>query len=100
MSPRAAPHVHGDHPGRERRLDVVVDTIADVRDLLRLERPASSTTRAKNAGDGFSTCQRPDEPTKSTCGRRSSSTDSGVFPTAPTRRPLARTAARHGSASG
>ena len=34
MTPRAAPHVHGRHPGCERRLDVVVNAIPYVGDLV------------------------------------------------------------------
>jgi hypothetical protein len=35
MTPRPTAKVHGDHPGRQRRQDVVVDPVPDVRDLPR-----------------------------------------------------------------
>ena len=37
MSPRASAHVHGDHPGGESGRNVVVDAIADVRDLVGVD---------------------------------------------------------------
>ena len=62
----------GVQPRRKRRHDVLVDAVADVEDLL-----GGSARRlddcAKKPASGFSTPQRSDEPTKSTCARRKSS---------------------------
>src|SRR5580765_2885315 len=35
VAPRAATDMHRDHPGGKRRDDIVVDAVADVRNLLR-----------------------------------------------------------------
>ena len=94
QAPRPAPDVHR-HAGRRR---------APAGHRCRRGRPRTrscqaprrprSTTRAKNAAAGFSTPQRADEPTKSTCGRSCSSVSRGVLPTAPTTRPPRRAARR------
>ena len=57
--------MHGHEPGFGRGHDVVVDAVAHVGDLAGAH-PDSRTTRAKNAGDGFSIPQLADEPITST----------------------------------
>ena len=65
-APRPAADVHADHAGGERRADVVVDAIAHVRDLARLDvRPARRPARRTPERASRRPSAR-DEPTKST----------------------------------
>ena len=63
-TPRAPADVHGDHAGRERGHDVVVDAVADVRDLRRLGTPDCVHDAREELGRGLR--DAPDAPTMPT----------------------------------